>query len=175
MPIQRVALSASTRKAHTVSGVAAIEIVRSIEVVSVVASMLLLLLLLRFAFECFEPDIPELREELLELGEPFGTCPVQASRAVPSLAHEPRLLEDVQVLRDRRPRDVEVRRDLAGTELVLADEREDLPAPWCGDCFQRGLHGRYVSKFLRKKQLTLLRRRGRARRGEQDRRPRPAG
>src|SRR6476660_8426177 len=114
--------------------------------------MLLSLLLFRFAFECLEPDVPELLEEVLELGKPFGTCSVQAPRAVASLAHEPRLLQDVQVLVDRRPRDVEVGRDLPGAELVVADEREDLPPPRRGDCLECGLHARYVSISLRKKQ-----------------------
>src|SRR6266568_4516628 len=148
MPFQRMSLSGSTKNSHTVSGLAAIEIVRSIEVVSVVASMLLPLLLLRFAFECFEPHVPELLEEVLELGEPFGTYAVQASGAVASLAHEPRLLQDVQVLGDRRPRDVEVRCDLAGAQLVVADEPEDLAPPGRGDCFQRGLHGSLFKQIL---------------------------
>src|SRR6266542_3503993 len=160
MPFQRMSLSGSTKNSQTVSGLAAIEIVGSIEVVSVVASMLLPLLLFRFAFECFEPHVPELLEELLELGEPFRACPVQAPRAVPSLAHEPRLLQDVQVLGDRRPRDVEVRRDLAGAQLVVTHERENLTAPGSGDCFQRSLHGDYLSRSLRKKQLTHLPRYG---------------
>src|SRR5712691_2141667 len=155
MPFQRVSFSGSTKNSQTVSGLAAIEIVRSTEVVSVVASMLLPLLLLRFAFECFQSHVPELLEELLELGEPFRTCSVKAPRAVPSLAHEPRLLQDVQVLGDRGPRDVEVRRDLAGAQLVVADEREDLTAPGRGDRFQCGLHAFYVSRFLRKKQLNF--------------------
>src|SRR6266487_6883324 len=115
--------------------------------------MLLLLLLLRFAFECFESHVPELLEEILELGEPLGTYAVQASGAVASLAHEPRLLQDVQVLGDRRPRDVEVGCDLAGAQLVVADEREDLAAPRRRDGFECGLHDWYVSIFLHKKQL----------------------
>src|SRR5207244_5487862 len=98
MPFQRVSFSGSTKNSQTVSGLAAIEIVRSIEVVSVVASMLLSLLLLCFAFECIESHVPEPLQELLELREPFRACPVQAPRAVPSLAHEPRLLQDVQLL-----------------------------------------------------------------------------
>src|SRR5439155_22434570 len=140
MPFQRTSLSGSTKNSQTVSGLAAIEIVRSIEVVSVVASMLLSLLLLRFAFEYFESHVPELLEELLELGEPLRAYPVQASRAVASLAHEPRLLQDIQVLRDRGPRDVEMRCDLARAQLPVTDEREDLTTPRCGDCLQRGLH-----------------------------------
>src|SRR3989442_1877192 len=153
MPFQRVSFSGSMKNSQTVSGLAAIEIVRSTEIVSVVASMLLSLLLFRFAFQCLEPDVPELLQEVLELGEPFGTCSVQAPRAVPSLAHEPRLLQNVQVLGDRGPRDVEVRCDLPGAELVVADERENLPPPGRGDCLECGLHVSYVSRFLRKAQL----------------------
>src|SRR5438132_13406181 len=104
MPFQRVSFSGSTKNSQTVSGLAAIEIVRSTEIVSVVASMLLSLLLFRFAFQSLEPDVPELLEEVLELCEPFGTCPIQASRAVASLAHAPSLLPAVQVLGNLRPR-----------------------------------------------------------------------
>jgi DNA-binding CsgD family transcriptional regulator/tetratricopeptide (TPR) repeat protein len=57
------------------------------------------------------------------------------------------------VLGDRRPRDVEVGRDLPGAELVITDERENLPPPGRGDGFECGLHGIYVSRVLRKKQL----------------------
>src|SRR5436190_8304904 len=142
IPFQRVSFSGSTKNSQTVCGLAAIEIVRSRVVVSVVVSMLLPLLLLRLAFECFQPHVPELLEELLELGEPFGTYPVQALRAVPSLAHEPRLLQDVQMLRNRRPGDVEVRRDLPGRELAVPHQGQDLASPGCSDCLQRGLHRR---------------------------------
>src|SRR5512133_4132179 len=115
--------------------------------------MLLLLLLLCFAFECLEPDVPEALQEVLELDEPLRSRPVETPGAVASLAHEPRLLQDVQVLRDRRPGHVEVRRDLPGAELAVTDEREDLTSPRCGDRFQRGLHGDYLSRCLRKRQL----------------------
>jgi hypothetical protein len=117
--------------------------------------MLLSLLLFCFGFKCVEPDVPELLEEVLELGKPFGTCSVEAPRTVASLAHEPRLLQNVQVLGDRRPRDVEVGCDLPGAELVVAHERENLPPPGRGNCFQCGFHGPYVSIFLRKKQLNF--------------------
>src|SRR5204862_179286 len=125
MPIQRMTFCGSTRKSQTVSGLASIAIVRSYTAVSVTASMLLPFLLLCLAFECLEPDVPEALEEVPYLHEPFGTCPVEAPGAVASLAHEPRLLQDVQVLGDRRPRDLEVRRDLAGAELSVADEAQD--------------------------------------------------
>src|SRR5215217_6440729 len=122
IPIHRIAFSGSTRNSQTVSGLASIASVRSYATVSVAAFMLLPFLLLRFALECVEPDIPEVLEELSELRETFGTCPVQAACAVASLVHEPRLLQDVQMLGDRRTRDVEVRRDLACAELLVADE-----------------------------------------------------
>src|SRR5436190_8854412 len=110
--------------------------------------MLLALLLLCFAFECLEPGIPESFEEVPELAEPFGTCPVEAPGAVASLAHDPRLLEDVQVLGDRRPGDLEVRRDLAGAELLVADEAQDRAPSRLGDGFDCGLHGRLVKQRL---------------------------
>src|SRR3954469_6158749 len=115
--------------------------------------MLLSLLLFRLAFECLEPDVPELLQEVLELDEPFGTCPIEAPGAVASLAHEPRLLQDVQMLGDRGPGHVEVRRDLARAQLVVADERQNGAPPWRGDGFQGGLHERYLSIRLRKRQL----------------------
>jgi hypothetical protein len=59
------------------------------------------------------------------------------------------------VLGDRGPRDVEVGCDLAGAQLVVADEREDLAAPRRRDGFECGLHGLYVSTFLRKEPLNF--------------------
>src|SRR4051812_43191084 len=106
--------------------------------------MLLPLLLLCFAFECLEPGVPEALEEIAELNEPLGAGPVETSGAVAPLAHEPRLLENVQMLRDRRPRDVEVRGDLACTELTVTHEREDCAPVRRGDRFQRGLHYRFI-------------------------------
>src|SRR5262245_16657210 len=155
-PIQRFIFSGSTKNSHTVSGLASIEIVRSTTAVSVVASMFPSLLLLGFAFEGFQPRRPEALEELAELLEALRPHAVQASRAVPSLAHEPRLLEDVQMLGDRRARHVEMGRDLARAQLAVADEGENLTPPRSGDRLQRSLHGFYVSRDLRKNQLTLF-------------------
>src|SRR3989442_11905570 len=144
MPIQRVAFIGSTRNCQTVSGLAAIVTSRS-TVVSVVASMFRPLLSFCLAFECFEPFVPELLEVRLELGESLRSRPVEALGAVASLAHQPSLLQDIQMLRDRRPGHVEVRRDLTRGELPVANERED-PAP-VGRCdrLQCGLHARSVS------------------------------
>jgi len=52
------------------------------------------------------------------------------------------------VLGDRRPRDLEVRRDLAGAELVLSDEAQDRAPSRFGDGFQSGLHGVVVKQTL---------------------------
>src|SRR5215218_2362852 len=108
-PIQRVALSGSTRNSHTVSGLASIATSRSSETFSAVLSMLLPLLSFCLAFEGLETRAPELVEERLQLDEPLGTRAVQAPGAVASLAHEPRLLQHAQMLGNRRPRQVEVR------------------------------------------------------------------
>ena len=104
--------------------------------------MLPSLLLLGFAFEGFQPRIPEALEELLELREALGPHAVQASRAVPSLAHEPRLLEDDSDA-GRPPGRETSKCDAISPALIslVADERENLPPPRCGDRLQRSLHG----------------------------------
>ena len=100
-----------------------------------------------FGLERLEPRVPEFLQELLQLGEPLGSRLVEAPGAVASLVHEPRLLQDRQVLGDRRPRDVEVLGDLARRQLRVADERQDLAPPGRSDRSQRGLHRRNVSRF----------------------------
>ncbi len=96
------------------------------EMLSVTASMLVSLLLFRLALECFEPFVPEFFEERLQLSQAFRSRSIQAPCAVPPLAHEPGLLQDVQVLGDRGPRHVEVRGNLARRELTVTDEPQDL-------------------------------------------------
>ena len=90
--------------------------------------MLLPLLSFGFPFERIEARVPELLQELPQLGQSLGTRAVEAPGAVAPFVHEPGLLQQRQVLRDRRTRHVEVRRDLAGRELSVADELQDLPA-----------------------------------------------
>src|SRR5207244_7251832 len=131
--------SGSTRNSQTVSGLASIASSRS-TVVSVVVSTLFLLLFC-LALECAEAFVPELLQELLQLGEPFRAGPVEPPRAVASLAHEPRLLEDVQMLRNRRPRDVEVPGDLACRAPAVAHGRQALAPAGGGDRFTCGFPG----------------------------------
>src|SRR5262249_25337023 len=137
-----------TRSSQIVSGLAAIVSSRSITTCSAVFCMLSPLFSFRLALERLEPFVPELLEERLQLGEPLGTGAVEAPGAVASLAHEPRLLQHAQMLRDRRPREFEVRRDLPRGELVIRDEPEDRPAMRRGDRFQRSLHGALFKQIL---------------------------
>src|SRR6266545_7213090 len=58
------------------------------------------------------------------------------------------------MLGDRRSRQVEVRSDLAGGQLVVRDETQDRAPVRRGDRLEGSLHGRYLSMYLRKKQLT---------------------
>src|SRR5438046_6958862 len=85
LPNQRASFSGSTRNSQTVSGLASIASSRS-TVVSVVVSTLLLLLFC-LALECAEALVPELLQELLQLGEPFRAGPVEPPCAVRSEEH----------------------------------------------------------------------------------------
>src|SRR5580765_5782865 len=114
---------------------------RSTEVISAVVSTSPALLSLCLALECREAGIPELLQKRLQLQEPLRSRLVEALGAVASLAHQPRLLQDGQMLGDRGPGHVEVRRDVPGGQLALADERQDLPSPGRCDRSERGLHG----------------------------------
>src|SRR3954464_6023013 len=128
------------RNSHTVSGLAAIATSRWTEVVSAVVSMLALLLSFRFALERLEPRVPEVLDERLDVHQPLRAGAVEPLGAVAPLIHQPRLLEDGQMLRDRRPGHVEMRRDVARAELVAPDEEEDLPPALGGESFQAGVH-----------------------------------
>src|SRR5262245_36694596 len=137
-PIQRTAFAGSTRSSQTVSGLAAMASSRSTftcstGTCSAVAFMLSLLLSFRLLLERLQARVPEPVEERLQLGEPLGARAVQAPRAVASLAHEPRLLQHSEVLGDRRSRQLEVRRDLAGGKLRRRDEAQDRAAVRRGD------------------------------------------
>src|SRR5205807_3866815 len=138
---------------HTVSGLASISISRTTEVVSVALSMLLPLLSFGLALERVEAVAPEIVEKRLQLGETLWSRAVEAPRAVASFVHEPGLLEDLQVLRDRGLAHFEVRGDLARRELGVPDEAQHPPAVGLGDRLQRSLHRGDLSKDLYKCQL----------------------
>src|SRR4029077_2508456 len=126
--------------------------------------MLLLFCSFRLAFEGRQPLVPELVQEGAKLGEALGPHAVEASGGVASFIHEPGLLEDGQMLGDRRPRHVEMRGDLSRRELLVADEPQDLAPARSGDRLQCSLHARYVSICLRKCQLNIERARAYGRR-----------
>ncbi len=63
------------------------------------------------------------------MGDGFRSRAVQALRAVTPLGDEAGFLQDAEVLRDRRSRDVEATRDVADRELLARDEAKDLAAP----------------------------------------------
>src|SRR5262245_36488199 len=62
---------------------------------------------------------------------------VDAAGPLPSLHHEPGLAQHAQVLADRRPGDVELRRDLACGQLPVPDKFEDPQAAGRRDDLQR--------------------------------------
>jgi hypothetical protein len=145
-----VSFSGSVKKANTVSGLASI--CRSWTMGSVRASAVTLaspLFSLRLAHEDVEAIAPELVKEGAQLRQAFGARAVQAPGALAALGHEPGLLEHADVLRDGRARDVEVRRDLPGGELAVADEGQDVAAARLGEGVEGGLHSVYFSNDLR--------------------------
>src|SRR2546423_9237675 len=80
-----------------------------------------------------EALVPEALEEHPQLAEALGPRPIEPPRAVPALGHKPRLLQDVDVLGDRGPRDVELRGDVACRQLLVPDELQDASPPRLGD------------------------------------------
>src|SRR5436190_4640541 len=147
VPHQDDCSAGSTSSFHTVSGRAAIVSSRSTVNVSVALSILPLLSF-GIVLQRVEPLAPESVEERLQVGEPLRARTVEASRAVPTLVHETRLLQNAEVLRDRRPRDVELRGDLPRGELPLADELEDPAAAGLGDCTQCSFHRALFKRLL---------------------------
>jgi hypothetical protein len=71
---------------------------------------------------------PQLVEELAHLREPIRIELIEAPRAVPSFRDEAGVLQNPEMLGDRRPADVEVLSDLAHAALIVTDEAQDLPA-----------------------------------------------
>src|SRR4051812_37143730 len=114
----------------------------------VLASTLPPLLGFRLALELLQAERPEPLEELSQLLEALGTRAVEASGSFAALGHETRLLEYAQMLRDRRAADIEARRDLAGVELAVADQLQDLPPPGLRERLDRRLHGQQFKLLL---------------------------
>ena len=77
---------------------------------------------------------PEDFEGRPELSDGLGSRPIETLGPVPPLGDEARVFEDAEMLRDRRPRDVETARDVADGELLARDEPKDLAASRLTDC-----------------------------------------
>src|SRR4029079_4343124 len=140
-PFQRTYSFGSVRRRKTVSGAAAMVMVRSMTSVSTLTFPSLLPLgLLRGHLQRVQGGVPVGFEDRAQLSERLGKRLVQAPSAVTSLTHESRLSQHAQVLRDRRTGHVEALGDLAGAALLRPHQAEDLPAPGLRDRPQLRVH-----------------------------------
>src|SRR5262245_8147861 len=105
----------STSSSQTVASFASITISRSTMVFSVATSMLRPFRFFGFSLQGGETLVPELRQKLPQLGQRLRPDAIETPGAVPALPHQPRLFEDGEVLRDRGPRNFEVRGDLTSS------------------------------------------------------------
>src|SRR5438045_7555491 len=90
--------------------------------------------------EPVEALLPEDAVALHPLGcfpEPVRLEPRRAPLGVPTPRDEPRTLEDLEVLRDRRKRHVEGLRQLSDRRLTRGEAREDRPPGRIGDGRER--------------------------------------
>jgi hypothetical protein len=71
---------------------------------------------------------PEHFERRPQLSDGLRSRPIEPLGPVPPFGHKASVLEDAEVLRDRRSRDVETARDVADGELLARDEAKDLSA-----------------------------------------------
>ena len=72
--------------------------------------------------------IPEVIEVLAKGFERVGIEGVDAARAVGAIGHEPSVLEDAEMLRDRGTADGELARELPDGQRTLQQARQDRPA-----------------------------------------------
>jgi hypothetical protein len=104
--------------------------------------------------EAFEAFIPEVLEPGPELGRAGRPGAIEAADAVATLGDKASLAQDREVLADRWTCHIEPAGDLAGRQLTIADEGENRPAAGLGKGSKGGVHPTYVSRVLRKCQLT---------------------
>src|SRR6266480_2596663 len=134
MPIHSTIFTGSVKYENTVSGEAATRTSCSRTSVAAGASGTAPPLLgLGRTLEARQPGRDHVGEEAMEVGEALGSHAVEPPRPVAALADQARLLEDREVLRDRRLRDGEARGDLPGASLSLCQQAQDLPALRLGD------------------------------------------
>jgi hypothetical protein len=121
LPFHCTILAGSVKKAKTVSGRALI--LTSLTTASPLLATNVLPPLLHFgrSGQAFETAGPELIEKITQLGQTFGPGLVKPAGALAAFIHQPRRLEDLEVLRDRWPGDVEVGGDFPGRQLTVSN------------------------------------------------------
>src|SRR5256886_15728837 len=77
-----------------------------------------------------------LGEKVVQLREPLRSHAQNPPRALAALAHQPDVLEHLEVLGDRGLCDREVRRNLAGAQLPARQQPEHLAPLGLGDCVE---------------------------------------
>ena len=85
------------------------------------------MLLLDGVLEVGQAVVPERVQPAPELAGRLWSGSVQAASAERANVDQPGVLQDRQVLGDRRPRDLEPGGDLAGRQFPIANKTEDLP------------------------------------------------
>src|SRR5918996_832909 len=139
-PFHWIILSGSVKNSNTVAGAAAIRTSRSTMLRSSTCIAFPPFLELGRQRQTLQAFVPEALHERAQPAEALGPRPVETPGSFPALHDEPGLLQHRQVLRDRRPRHVELGRDLTGGQLGIPDELENAPATRLGDGADGGFH-----------------------------------
>src|SRR5436305_4516334 len=128
IPIQRTIFTGSVKYSNTASGGAATRTSCSTTLVSARASATAAppLVLLDDLLEAREAPWQHVGEEAVKVIEALRAHAVEAAGAVAPLAHEPGLLQHLQMLGDRRLRDLEARGDVTRAQLAAGQQPKDL-------------------------------------------------
>src|SRR3954466_5540492 len=114
------------RNSNTADGAASILVARCTTSAALARCCTALLICFDLALERLQAIAPEVIQERTQLDQPLGADAVDTPSAVPPLVHQASAVQDAQVLRDRLPRDVEVRGDAPRGHLLVADQSQDL-------------------------------------------------
>src|SRR5690242_13987046 len=96
------------------------------------------------ALELGQAEAPETLQEFPQLFQPLRARAVETPRPLAPLAHKTGLLENAQMLRDRRARHLEPRGDLAGGQFAVAEQLEDLASPRLCQRLDGRLHAKHI-------------------------------
>lgn len=87
--------------------------------------------------EAVRPERPECVDPLAELVNAIATQRVQLALSVAAGFDEAGFAKHSQVPRHRRPRDVELRGEIAGASLAVAEQLKNAAASGIGNCLER--------------------------------------